>query len=187
MFKPTTYRGNNFNSFRIMLHLQQTRLCLLFLFKTPSKSQHVSYRPEVFLYSRCEYCCTFSVGVIFYQQVEGWVLFFFKRKRGASARNMSGELLLLNNYGIQPFGSSAAQTTEFSYISYGFLHLFSFEWSAEISRNAFIAHFHTTQPAEGKRFEIYNCLEILGQVGIVTFPIHLCMNRAVGQLKCNWI
>lgn len=81
MFKPTTYRGNNFNSFRIMLHLQQTRLCLLFLFKTPSKSQHASYRPEVFLYSRCEYCCTFSVGVIFYQQVEGWVL-FFSRENG---------------------------------------------------------------------------------------------------------
>lgn len=139
------------------------------LFKTPSKSQQVHYRPEVFV---CDHCYTFLLEWFFYQQLEGWVLVFSSRKWDGSAWNVSywvGNFTCSTKMIFSLLDPVIPDHTIFR--SCVFLHLFSSEWNVGMSRNTIIAHFHrnTTQPEEGKCFEIYYCLEILGQVRIVTF------------------
>lgn len=190
MFKPTTYRGNNFNFFRIMLHLQQTRLFFLLLFKTPSKSQHVHCRPDVFL---CDHCYTFSGGVIifFYQQVEGWVLVFLKQKMGwfcLEHELLCGELHLLNKNEIYPFGSSGSQTTEFPdcVCSCTCFHQNEMQRSAEMHLLlTFIEILLSLQKENALKF--ITVLNFWVRWELLPFLIWLCMNRTVGQLKCNWI
>lgn len=101
---------------------------------------------------------------------------------------LSGELSLLTYYGILPFGSSASQTTEFSDHVHSCTHFHQNEMQRSAEMHLLLTFLEILLSLQKEN--ALKCITVLKfwvRWELLPFPIYLCMNRAVGQLKCNWI
>lgn len=171
-----------------MLHLQQPWLLFLLLLQTPSQSWHVHCRPDVFL---CDHCYTFCVGVIFLSACWRMGFVFFKQKMGwfyLEHKLLSGELHLLINNEIEPFGSCGSQTTEVSDRVYSCTYVAQNEMQRSAEMCLLLTFIEILPSLQKKNaLKCITGLKFWVRWELLPFPIYLCMNRTVGQLKCSWI